>query len=116
MSELATAARSDSAQVIGTVGSAEPERLVRARVDAAALASGDRVTLLLVARTSAGPQLSLQADSSKLGTAAALPQAVAYRAARTGGPAAGTEQTPTGTLAEAAYPVIYGAARPAWPT
>ncbi len=104
-SELATAAHTDSTQIIRTVGSAEPERLVRAQVDAAALASGDRVTLLLVARTSSGLQLSLQADSSKLGTAAALPHGVAYRAARSGRPVAGTEQTMASAVAEAAYPV-----------
>ena len=109
MSELATAARTHSGQIIHTVGSAEPEPVVLARVDAAALASGDRVTLLLVSRTRAGVQLSVQADSSKLGTAATLPQGVAYGAARSGAPAAGTERTTAGTLAEAAYPVFYGA-------
>jgi signal transduction histidine kinase len=108
MSELATAARTDSTQIARTVGSAEPEQVVRSRIDAAALASGDRVTLLLVSRTPTGVQLSLQADSSALGAAARLPQAVAYRAARSGAAATGTEQTVTGTLAEAAHPIFYG--------
>ena len=107
LSELATAARSDSTQIARTVGSAEPEGVVRSRIDAAALASGDRVTLLLVSRTPAGMQLSLQADSNRLGAAATLPRAVAYRAARSGAAATGTEQSVTGTLAEAAYPIIY---------
>jgi two-component system, OmpR family, sensor kinase len=109
MSELATAARTDSTQIARTVGSAAPEQVVRSRIDAAALASGDRVTLLLVSHTPAGVQLSLQADSSRLGAAATLPQAVAYRAARSGAAATGTEQSVTGTLAEAAYPVTYRA-------
>jgi signal transduction histidine kinase len=107
MNELAIAARAHSGQIVRSVGSAEPERLVRAQVDAAALASGNRVTLLLVSRTSSGLQLSPQADSSKLGTAAALPRGVAYGAARTGLPTNGTVQAMGGTLAEAAYPVAY---------
>ena len=108
MSELAAAARTDSAQIARTVGSTAPEPVVRSRIDAAALASGDRVTLLLVSRTPAGVQLSLQADSNRLGAAAQLPRKVAYRAARSGAAATGTEQTATGTLAEAAYPIFYG--------
>jgi signal transduction histidine kinase len=107
MSELARAARSDSAQIIKTVGSADPASVVRSKVDAAALASGDRVTLLLVTRTPAGVQLSPQADSSKLGAAAALPFGVAYRAAHSGSPAVGTARATGGTLAEAAYPATY---------
>jgi signal transduction histidine kinase len=107
MSELASAARSDSAQIIKTVGSADSAAVVRSKVDAAALDSGDRVTLLLVTRTPEGVQLSPQADSSKLGAASALPYAVAYRAARSGTPVAGTVPTTAGTLAEAAYPATY---------
>src|SRR5579864_7876275 len=57
MNQLATAARSDSGQIVKTVGSSDSAGVVRQRVDAAALASGDRVTLLLVSRTSAGLQL-----------------------------------------------------------
>ena len=41
MSELATTARGDSGQIVKTVGSATPESIVRGKVDAAALASGD---------------------------------------------------------------------------
>jgi signal transduction histidine kinase len=108
MSELASAARADSGQIARTVGSAQPEHAVRARVDRAALDSGDRVTLLLVSQSSSGLQLSTQADSSKLGTAAALPHGVARRTATEGEPATGTEGTRAGTLAEAAYPVFYG--------
>jgi signal transduction histidine kinase len=108
MSELATAAR-NSGQIARTVGSAQPEHAVRAKVDTAALDSGDRVTLLLVSHTSSGLQLSTQADSIKLGAAAALPRGVAYRAAASGMLVTGTVGTPAGTLAVAAYPVFYAA-------
>ena len=105
MSELATTARGDSGQIVKTVGSATPESIVRSKVDAAALASGDRVTLLLVEYAPGGIQLSPQADS--LGAAAAPPEGVAYRTARSGSLATGTQRTAAGTLAEAAYPVRY---------
>jgi signal transduction histidine kinase len=107
MSELAVAAQKHSAQIIQTVGSADPVEAVRGKVDAAALASGERVTLLLVTRTPGGVQLSPQADSSKLGAAAALPYTVARRAVRLGTPIAGTAPATGGTVAEAAYPVTY---------
>lgn len=107
LSELLTAARADSFEVIKTVGSADPLTTVRNKVNAAALNSGDRVTLLLVAHTRGGVELSPQADSSKLSAAAALPVGVAQHAARTGIPTTGTERAATGTLAEAALPVSY---------
>lgn len=107
LNELATAARRDSGQIVRTVGSPAPLSVVRARVDAAGLASGARVTVLLVTRTPGGPQLSPQADSSKLASAAALAFPVAYRAVQSGAPTAGTESAPDGTVAEAAYPVTY---------
>jgi hypothetical protein len=47
-SELAASARTYSGRIVQTVGSDLPLSVVRARVDAAGLASGDRVTLLLV--------------------------------------------------------------------
>jgi signal transduction histidine kinase len=105
--ELLNAARSDSSEIVKTVGTAAPVGVVRQRVNAAALASGDRVTLLLVSRTATGVQLSAQADSSKLAAAAALSPRVAARAALSNRPATGTEQAPAGTLAEAAYPITY---------
>jgi signal transduction histidine kinase len=107
MSELASAARTDSGQIVKTVGSADPARAVQQRVNAAALASGDRVTLLLVSRTPAGLQLSTQADSSKRAAAAVLPQGLARRAAARHTPLTGIERAQVGTLAEAAYPVRY---------
>ena len=107
MSELASAARSESGQIINTVGSAVPARMVQQKVDAAALSSGDRVTLLLVSSTPAGLQLFPQADSSKPAAAAALPRGLARRAAAKRTALTGTEPAQGGTLAEAAYPVLY---------
>ncbi len=106
-SQLAAAARSDSGQLARSVGTSEPAGKVRQDVDAAALTSGDRVTLLLVSRTPTGLQLSTQADSSKPAAAAAVPQGLARRAAASGIALTGTEPATGGTLAEAAYPVVY---------
>src|SRR5579885_2020096 len=107
LNELLGAARADSAQIIATVGSNKPASVVRGTVNAAALSSGDRVTLLLVARTPSGLQLYPQADSSRLTAAAAVPQRIARRAAQTDRATTGTERTPDGTLAQAARPVKY---------
>ncbi len=106
--ELATAARQDSFQIVPAIrpGSRDPVSVVRTKVDAAGLASGNRVTLLLVTRTAGGVQLSAQADSTKLGAAAALPYRPALRAAQTGRPETGTERAASGTVAEAAVPVV----------
>jgi two-component system OmpR family sensor kinase len=105
--ELISAARSNSGQIIRTVGSADSATVVRERINSAALASGDRVTLLLVAHTPTGVELSPQADSSQLATGAPLPPGVAERAARRGTAVTGTAPGPAGPLAEAAYPVVY---------
>jgi two-component system, OmpR family, sensor kinase len=105
LSELAGDAHRDSPRIVRTVGSSVPLATVRARVDAASLASGDRVTLLLVTRTPSGPQLSPLADSSKLGASAQLRFTVAYWAAAHAASATGTERAVSGTVAEAASPV-----------
>jgi signal transduction histidine kinase len=107
LNELLAASRAHSAQIIRTVGSNDTAGVVVGRVNSAALSSGDRVTLLLVARTSTGVQLSPQADSAKLSAATALPEEIARHAAETGIAATGTERTSAGTLAEAARPVTY---------
>jgi signal transduction histidine kinase len=104
---LLAAARADSGQITDTVGSPDSASAVRAMVDVAALRSGDRVTLLLVAHTPSGVELSPQADSSNLEAAAALPQGIATKAAKSGVPATGTEPASGGTLAEAAEPIDY---------
>jgi len=107
LSKLTADARRDSGGLVGTIGSSAPQSNVIAEVDAAALASGDRVSLLLVSRTPVGVQLSATADSAKPGTALALPNTMALRAAGSGQPTAGTVRSSAGTTAEAAYPVRY---------
>jgi signal transduction histidine kinase len=109
LSKLAAAARAYSGPVAATIGSPTRQAKVIAKVDAAALASGDRVTLLLVSRTIQGLELSSTgADSAKPGTAAPVPLAVAYRAARTGRLTAGTVSSRVGgRIAQAALPVVY---------
>jgi two-component system OmpR family sensor kinase len=107
LSELLAAARSDSTPVVKMIGSSDPAPVVRRQVNLAALSSGDRVTLLLVASTPTGPQLSPEADSIGLAAAAGLPQRVAEQAARRTTATTGTERAQSGTLAEAAYPVRY---------
>jgi signal transduction histidine kinase len=107
MSELADAAQRYSAPIVRTVGTSDPLVVVRANVDGAGLASGARVTLLLVTRTSGGPQLSTEADSSKLASATPLSFPAAYQAVRSGLAANATESAPSGAVAEAAYPVTY---------
>jgi signal transduction histidine kinase len=107
LTELASTARRDSRPISATVGSNDPLSVVRRRVNAAGLASGDRVTLLLVTHTPSGAQLSPQADTSNLAAASPLALAVAYRAVATAAPSTGTETTRAGEVAEAAYPVDY---------
>jgi two-component system, OmpR family, sensor kinase len=106
-SALAASARRYSGPIVETVGSNVPLSAVRTRVDAAGLASGARVTLLLVTHLPGGPQLSGEADSSKLAATTPLSFPVAARAAVTGRPQTGIEETADGTFAEAAYPVSY---------
>jgi two-component system, OmpR family, sensor kinase len=107
LNELAAAARQHSGPIVETVGSSEPLSVVQSKVDAAGLASADRVTLLLVNRLATGPQLSPEADSSKLAATAPLRFPVGFRAAQAGRPRTGTENGGDGTVAEAAYPVAY---------
>jgi two-component system, OmpR family, sensor kinase len=106
-SELAASAARYSGRIVETIGSAVPSPEVRRRIDAAGLASGDRVTLLLVTHLPSGPQLSPVADSSKLAATTPLTFPVATRAAITGARETGIEITRDGTVAEAAYPVHY---------
>ena len=104
---LMATAEHHSSEIARTVGSNEPLPLVQTRVNAAALATGDRVTLLLVNHVPSGAVLSELADSSRRSATAALSFAVARRAVRSAKPLTGTEETPAGTVAEAAYPVVF---------
>ena len=87
-----------------TVGSNDPLPVVQTRVNAAALATGDRVTLLLVNHVPSGAVLSELADSSRRSATAALSFAVAKRAVAASRMVTGTEETGAGTVAEAAIP------------
>jgi signal transduction histidine kinase len=102
LNSLAQTARAQSPSIAGTVGSSQPQTVVKARVVAAALRSGDRVALLLVNTVGGAPQLSPVARSSSSPPSYAL----AYKALRTGTLQKGT----AGTVAEAAYPVANGRA------
>jgi signal transduction histidine kinase len=102
LNSLAQVARAQSPSIAGTVGSSQPQRVVRARVVAAALRSGDRVALLLVNRVGGAPQLFPVAQSSPSPPSTTL----AYEALRTGRLQKGT----AGTIAEAAQPVSGGRA------
>src|SRR5205823_4154744 len=86
LNELAAAARTHSGRIMSTIGpgSRVPQPVVNSRLDAAALQSGDRVSLLLVVHTPEGVQLYQEGDSTKLGASAALPLGVALAAARSG--------------------------------
>jgi two-component system OmpR family sensor kinase len=105
---LANDARVHSRAISRTVGSSAPLSAVQARVNAAALATGDRVTLLLVNRVSGGFELSAVADSSLRSATAALSFAVARQSVASGQLVTGTEQTRAGPVALAADPVRYG--------
>ena len=106
LTQLASDAKGHSTVIAQTVGSSEPLPRVQDHVNAAALATGDRVTLLLVNHVPTGSELSAIADSSRRSATAALTFAVARRAAATGRMVTGTERTRAGTVAEAADPVV----------
>src|ERR1700733_5482471 len=109
LGELASDATVHSTEIARTVGSSAPLSTVQDRVNAAALATGDRVTLLLVNEVPGGFQLSALADSSRRSATAALSFAVARQSVTSGHMWTGTELTRAGTVAEAAYPVRYRA-------
>jgi two-component system OmpR family sensor kinase len=109
LNQLATDAQRDSGRIADTVGTSLPLPAVIDRVDSASLASGDRVTLLLVTRADGRPQLSPLADSSKTGATVPLSFPAAGTAVHGGRAATATEEGPAGTVAEAARPIpIHG--------
>jgi signal transduction histidine kinase len=107
LAQLASDARTHSQMIARTVGSSEPLTSVQNHVNAAALATGDRVTLLLVNQVPGGFELSGLADSSRRSATAALSFAVARKAGTGGRVTTGTERTRAGTVAEAADPVAF---------
>jgi signal transduction histidine kinase len=106
LAQLASDARTHSGAIARTVGSSEPLPTVQDHINAAALATGDRITLLLVNQVPGGSELSAIADSSRRSATAALTFGVARRAAASGRMVTGTERTRAGAVAEAADPVI----------
>jgi signal transduction histidine kinase len=107
LAQLSNDAHAHSGAIARTVGSSVPLSSVQNRVNAAALATGDRVTLLLVNRVSGGSELSELADSSRRSATAALSFAVARQSVSSGRMSTGTERIRSGTVAEAADPVIF---------
>jgi signal transduction histidine kinase len=105
LDQLAGAAQRHSGQIGRTFGSAEGEGVVRAAVQHAALMSGNRVTLLAVNRVQGAFQLYTAVDSSAAAASGRLSFPVAYKAIASGRIATGTENTPSGSVAQAAYPV-----------
>ena len=107
LTQLSSDARAHSRAIARTVGSSIPLSTVQDRVNAAALATGDRVTLLLVNRVPSGSELSELADSSRRSATAALSFEVARRSISSGRMTTGTQRTRSGTVAEAADPVVF---------
>jgi two-component system OmpR family sensor kinase len=112
---LAGDATAHSRPIARTIGTSAPLATVEGRVNAAALATGVRVTLLLVNHVSGAPELSTLADSSRRSATAPMSFTVARQAVATGRMSTGTEQTRAGTVAQAAYPVDLGSRSPSRP-
>jgi signal transduction histidine kinase len=107
--ELSDAAKHYSRRIAATVGSASTLPEIKVLVNRAGLDSGARVTLMSVSRAVSpnGPQLSPLADSSNVGAGSSLGLATGWRAINSRRLVTGTESTAAGTIAEAAYPVVY---------
>ena len=93
LSELVTDAQHHSGPIAKTVGSNDTLAVVQTHVNATALATGDRVTLLLVNHVPSGAVLSELADSSRRSATAALSFDVAKRAVAASRMVTGTEET-----------------------
>jgi signal transduction histidine kinase len=108
LNTLSAAASGGYADAIAhTVGGSSRPAAVAKLVESAGLASGTRVTLLLVSHTDAGAQFSQQADSGNPMATQTLRFSVAARAVLSARAATGTESTPEGRVGEAARPVPY---------
>jgi signal transduction histidine kinase len=107
LTQLSSAATRYSGPITQTVGGSDTAAFVQQRVEHAGLASGYRVTLLSVPLATGSPQLFEQADSSSKIATEALSFAIASRAVRNQTLSTGTESSPGGAVAEAAYPVSY---------
>jgi two-component system OmpR family sensor kinase len=108
LTDLAHSARAHSGPLRRTVGSSTSLAGVRRIVARTANLTGDRVTLLSVNQAQGGTQLSPQADSGNAAGTGAIRLSIAKRAVTARQTVTGTESTPAGRMAEAAYPVRYG--------
>jgi two-component system OmpR family sensor kinase len=104
---LAHSARAHSGPLRRTVGSSTSLPAVHRLIARTANLTGDRVTLLSVNQAEGRPQLARVADSGN-GASSAVRLVIAKRAVVTRQVATGTESTPAGPMAQAAYPVRYG--------
>jgi signal transduction histidine kinase len=105
VSALSNAANTYSGPIDAALTTATPTTL-RHLVDDAALRSGDRVALLGVGSSGSQPQISTIVSSPG---GQDLAYTLAYQAVQSGKPVSGTEHNElTGTVAEAAYPVLRG--------
>jgi two-component system OmpR family sensor kinase len=104
---LAHSARAHSGPLRRTVGSSTSLPAVHRLIARTANLTGDRVTLLSVNQAEGRPQLARVADSGN-GASSAVRLVIAKRAVVTRQVATGTESTPAGRMAQAAYPVRYG--------
>ncbi len=108
LTELAHTARVHSGALRRTVGSSTSLPAVHRLVARTANLTGDRVTLLSVNQADGVPQLVRLADSGNAAASAPVRLSIAERAATAREVATGTDATPAGRMAEAAYPVRYG--------
>ncbi|MGH2873382.1 MAG: sensor histidine kinase [Solirubrobacteraceae bacterium] len=114
LSSVAVAARIHSGQLGRALGSVTPSDQVRRLAEQAAAASGARVTVLSVNRALGVTQLSVALDSSELEPSPSPGLTIAQRAASSGRPTSGVQQSRDGALAEAAIPVRYGDGTVGW--
>ncbi len=105
--ELATQAERGAGRVVPAVGSSEPMSMIRGAVNAAALQSGARVTLLLVEGAGRAAKLAILADSSNLASTTPLAFVAAREALSPASPTTATESARGQIVAEAAWPVTF---------
>jgi signal transduction histidine kinase len=108
LADLAHSARAHSGPLRQTVGSSTSLAGVRRIAGRTANLSGDRVTLLSVNQSQGRTQLSRLADSGSAAASGDVHLSIAQRAVTTRRTVTGTESTPAGRMAQAAYPVRYG--------
>lgn len=107
LQELATQAERGAGRIVPAAGRSAPMSMVRREVDAAALQSGARVTLLRVRPAGGGVQLQILADSSNPAAATPLAFTAARSAISRATVTTATESVRGQIEAEAAWPVLF---------